>query len=67
MNSDHCDSSIFNREGILKTLEDEWEGKANNQALLCTLATFAVGIPYFIDNRILNCPEEAEPIALLSL
>lgn len=56
------DSSIFNRQGIMKMLDKHYQGFSNYTFPLCLLATFAVGIPYFITHRPISCPQEAEPV-----
>jgi asparagine synthase (glutamine-hydrolysing) len=55
------DPSIFNGKGIKNILDKHYGQKADYTFPLCLLATFAVGIPYFITNRCTYCPPEAEP------
>lgn len=61
VDSSHFDSSIFNRAGILNMLNEHYQGTTNHSTLLCTLATFAVSLPYFVYNKPVSCPPEAEP------
>ncbi|MFQ5904859.1 MAG: hypothetical protein ACE5JO_14345, partial [Candidatus Binatia bacterium] len=56
------DSSIFNGAGILAMLDKHYRGIADYTHLLCTLATFAVGLSYFVYNKPIHCPPEAEPL-----
>lgn len=61
VHASYFDSSIFNKSGILRLVERHYQGAANHASLLCVLATFAVGLSYFVYNRTLHCPPEAEP------
>jgi hypothetical protein len=56
------DPSIFNRQGIMTILNKHYQNNSNYTFPLCLLATFAVGIPYFITNRPNFCPPDAEPL-----
>jgi asparagine synthetase B (glutamine-hydrolysing) len=60
--SDACDGSIFNGPGILSLLDAHCGGKVDRASLLCLVATFAVGIRYFVCERRSACPEEAQPV-----
>jgi hypothetical protein len=62
--SDYFDSSIFNKVGILDVLDRHYQGTADYAYPLCYLATFAVGLPYFVYNRPKSCPSEAEPLSI---
>ena len=55
------DSSVFNRSGILNLVDQHYSGAADRSYELGYVATFAVGLPYFL-NRTLRCPAEAEPL-----
>ena len=57
------DSSIFNGKGILNMLEKHYRGHSNYWWHLSMLATFAVGIQYFIYSKPKSCPPEGEPLA----
>jgi hypothetical protein len=57
------DETIFDRKAILTTLNAHYQGAANHADLLCSLATFAVGLSYFVYNRPTHSPPEAEPLA----
>lgn len=58
------DDSIFNRQGILDMLNQHYSGAASHAYLLSLVATFAVGLPYFVYNRPRYCPPESEPVAM---
>jgi len=60
--SEHCDPGIFNRQGIQRLLEEEYSGARSHVSLLCLLGTFALGLPYFVYERPVACPAEAEPV-----
>lgn len=62
VHSSSCDLSIFNKTGILNMLNKHDQGAGEYTNLLCTLATFAVALPYFVYNRPTHCPPEAEPL-----
>lgn len=63
VHSSSFDPSIFNGPGILSMLDKHYRGVADYTNLLCTLATFVVGLPYFVYNRPSQCPPEAEPLS----
>ncbi|MCP4372435.1 MAG: hypothetical protein GY797_30670 [Deltaproteobacteria bacterium] len=63
VHSPFFDSSIFNKTGILNTLDKHYQGVTDYADLLCTLATFAVGLPYFVYHKPTHCPPEAEPLS----
>jgi hypothetical protein len=56
------DPSIFNAQGIMNILDKHYRQNIDCTLPLCLLATFAVGLPYFITNRPSLCPPEAEPL-----
>jgi hypothetical protein len=64
VHSDYFDGAIFNKAGILDVLDMHYRGAANFAYPLCYLATFAVGLPYFVYNRPESCPPEAEPLQI---
>jgi asparagine synthase (glutamine-hydrolysing) len=59
----YLDSSIFNGPGIMRMLDRQYQGVADHTNPLCILATFAVGLPYFVYSRPCHCPREAEPMS----
>jgi len=63
VHSSYFDSSIFNGPGILSMLEKHYQGVTDYAYPLCHVATFAVGLPYFIYERPHHCPPEAEPMS----
>jgi hypothetical protein len=56
------DPSIFNARGIKNILNMHYRQNTDYTFPLCLLATFAIGIPYFITNKTRSCPPEAEPL-----
>jgi len=61
LDSNDFDPSIFNRNGIKTMLDEHYHAASDHSDLLGYMATFAVGLPYFL-NRTLRCPPEAEPL-----
>lgn len=61
MASTHFNDEIFNKIGIQKLLTEHYQSVADHSFILGYVATFAVGLPYFL-NKTLQCPTEAEPI-----
>ncbi len=59
LRSEACDGSVFNVRGISGLLDEHQGGKADHAPLLCLLATFAVGLPWFVHGRPRACPHEA--------
>ncbi len=60
--SNSFDDSILNKRGVLKVVDRYYRGIDNNPQIICLLATFAIGIPYFITSSPTSCPTEAEPL-----
>ena len=61
LSSDDFDSSVFNQNGVKKTLDEHYQGVSDYSYVLGHMATLAAGLPYFL-NRTLRCPPEAEPL-----
>ena len=61
MESSDFDPSIFNKSGITNMLDQHYQGSADRGYELGYVATFAAGLPYFLNKR-LQCPPEAEPL-----
>ena len=57
--SEHCDRNIFDVQAIDHLLENRTRAA---QTLLQNLATFAVGLPMFVDTSVTNCPPGALPL-----
>jgi len=62
VHSNAFDDSILNKKGILKILNCYYSGIDHDPQIICLLATFAIGIPYFVTNTLTRCPVEAEPL-----
>jgi hypothetical protein len=62
VNSDQCDDSVFNRNGILGLLDEHYAGIANHAELICLIATWSAALEYFIYETEDTCPPSAEPI-----
>ncbi|MBK6898651.1 MAG: hypothetical protein IPH09_05065 [bacterium] len=60
--SPSCDDAIFDRAGIRRMLDEHQSGAADHADLLCTLATVAVGIHYFVDGARTACPTRPRPL-----
>jgi hypothetical protein len=61
LNSRGFDSAIFNRPGIKTMLDQHYHCVADHAELLGYVATFAAGLPLFL-NRTRRCPPDAEPL-----
>lgn len=59
--SEYCDPAIFNRAGIRQLLDEHYFGSADRSKLISIIATFAVALPYFIYDRQVRCPHDADP------
>ena len=62
LDGEYFDSAIFNRPGISAILNEESNASQQWDSLLYTLATFAVGLPMFVHNRVKTCPEKANSV-----
>ncbi len=63
VNSPACDDAVFNKQGILRALEDHYCGAASYARRLCLLVTFAGAISMFLEGSCRECPPEAELLA----
>jgi asparagine synthetase B (glutamine-hydrolysing) len=59
--SRYFDGSIFDRNQIERMLERHYSGAADHSELIAILATFAVALEYFVYERTMTCPPEAQP------
>jgi asparagine synthetase B (glutamine-hydrolysing) len=62
LDGEYFDSAIFNRPGISAILNEESNLSQQWDRLLYTLASFAVGLPMFVHNRVKTCPVKANSI-----
>lgn len=59
--SRHFDGSIFDRAAIERMLERHYSGVSDRFELIAILASYAVALEYFVYERTMTCPPEAQP------
>ena len=59
--SDSFDESIFNKNGILRMLDQHYTGAVDRSVPICILATWAIVLPLFVYGNVESCPSDAEP------
>jgi asparagine synthase (glutamine-hydrolysing) len=62
LDGEYFESFIFNRAAISTILNEESNSSRQWDSLLYTLASFAVGLPMFVHNRVKTCPEKANTL-----
>lgn len=61
--SDACDPDIFNNSGIRDIIDQHYGGYRDYTDTLCLMATMFKGIEYFVSNKSIACPTEAQPLS----